>query len=142
MSINSVLNHTFLKSVTQSCPPSGTIIRISCHWLTHSFKILACLLLADTIVSCQSVSQLSHQPRSVHWTYSVATCVVQSSGTNFPSHFVPKIESVKFESTFNHYCKIFANLRFQLYTHTTAPPSVSRGHCGARLSIQKILMVE
>ena len=132
MSINSVLNHTFFKSVTQSCPPSGTIIRISSY----------CLLLADTIVSCQSLSQLSHQPRSVHWTYSVATCVVQSSGTNFPSHFVPKIESVKFESTFNHYCKIFANLRFQLYTHTTAPPSVSRGHCGARLSIQKILMVE
>ena len=63
----------FLKSVTQCSLPSGRIIRISCHWLTHSFKILACLLLADTIVCCQSVSQLSHQPRPVHWTCSVAT---------------------------------------------------------------------
>merc|ERR1712173_35232 len=36
--------------------------------------ILACLLLADTVVSCQSVSQLSHQPRPVHCTCSVAFC--------------------------------------------------------------------
>ena len=62
----------FLKSVTQCCPLSGRIVRSACHWLTHSFKILACLLLADTVVSCQSVSQLSHQPRPVHWTCSVA----------------------------------------------------------------------
>ena len=27
----------FSKSVTQCCPPSGMIVRISCHWLTHSF---------------------------------------------------------------------------------------------------------
>ena len=86
----------FLKSVTQCCPPSGRIIRSACHWLTHSFKILACLLLADTVVSCQSVSQLSHQPRPVHWTCSVATWIVRSSGTNFPSHFVPKIKSVPY----------------------------------------------
>ena len=85
----------FLKSVTQCCPPSGMIVRSACHWLTHSFKILACLLLADTVVSCQSVSQLSHQPRPVHWTCSVATWIVRSSGTNFPSHFIPKIKSVR-----------------------------------------------
>ena len=36
--------------------------------------ILACLLLADTVVCCQSVSQLSHQPRPVHCTCSVAFC--------------------------------------------------------------------
>ena len=62
--------------------------------MTHSFKILACLLLADTVVSCQSGSQLSHQPKPVHWTCSVATWIVQLSGTNFPSHFVPKIKIV------------------------------------------------
>ena len=28
---------TLLESVTQYCPPSGTIIQISCHWLTHWF---------------------------------------------------------------------------------------------------------
>ena len=36
--------------------------------------ILACLLLADTVVCCQSVSQLSHQPRPLHCTCSVAFC--------------------------------------------------------------------
>ena len=67
---NNNLSH-FWKSVTQCCPPSCTIVRISFRWLTQSSKILACLLLADTVVSCQSVSQLSHQPRPVHWTCSV-----------------------------------------------------------------------
>ena len=48
----------------------------------------------DTVVSCQSVSQLSHQPSPVHWTCWVATWIVQSSGTNYPSHFVPKLKSL------------------------------------------------
>ena len=43
----------FSKSVTQCCPPSDKIVQAACHWLTYSFKILACLLLADTVVSCQ-----------------------------------------------------------------------------------------
>ena len=56
---DAMLSH-LLKSVTQCCPPSGTIVLSSWwHWLTHSLKILACLLFADTVVSCQSVSQLS-----------------------------------------------------------------------------------
>ena len=97
MSFGFISSPHFLKSVTQCSLPSGRIIRISCHWLTHSFKILACLLLADTVVSCQSVSQLSHQPRPVHWTCSVATWIVRSSGTNFPSHFVPKMRSVPWQ---------------------------------------------
>ena len=33
----------FLKSVTQCCPPCDRIVLSACHWLTHSFKILACI---------------------------------------------------------------------------------------------------
>ena len=48
--------------------------------------------------SCQlsvSIPALPPAPRPLHWTCSVATCVVWSSGTNFPSHFVPEIKSVR-----------------------------------------------
>ena len=41
----------------------------------------------------------SHQPRpaaAVHWTCSVATLFVGLTGTNLPSHFVPKFKSVYF----------------------------------------------
>ena len=48
------------------------------HAPTRSLSLvdtfLACLLLADTVVCCQSVSQLSHQPRPVHCTCLVAFC--------------------------------------------------------------------
>ena len=64
----------FSKSVTQCCPPSDKIVQAACHWLTYSFKILACLLLADTVVSCQPAPL---QPRPVRWKCSVATRTIQ-----------------------------------------------------------------
>ena len=86
----------FLKNVTLSCPTSGMLPRAACHWLTHNFQNHSLPLIGWHSLP---LILFSHQPRPVHWTCSVATWIVGLTGTNFPSHFVPKIKSVLVEIT-------------------------------------------
>ena len=82
------------RSVTLSCPTSGMLPQSACHWLTHNFQNHSLPLIGWHSLL---LILFSHQPRpaaAVHWTCSVATWIVGLSGTNFPSHFVPKIKSV------------------------------------------------
>ena len=84
----------FLKNVTLSFPTGGMLVRSACHWLTHNFQNHSL-----PVIGWPSLLLIlfSHQPRpaaAVHWTCSVGTCVVRSSGTNYPSLFVPKLKSV------------------------------------------------
>ena len=90
----------FLKSVTQCCPPSGRIVQSACHWMTHSFKIIDCLLLADTVVSCQSVSQLSHQPRPVASTLDMLSSYMCRQAQIFPHISYQKLIVCLIESAY------------------------------------------
>ena len=84
----------FLNNSTLSCPTCGMLLRSACHWLTHNFQNHSLPLIGWHSLL---LILFSHQPRpaaAVHWTCSVATLFVGLSGTNLPSHFVPKFKSV------------------------------------------------